>query len=89
MLNLTIPMGSDPYTGATVGYPILGLVYSLATLIQGLALSVRRLHDRNMSGWWILIAFIPLIGSIVLLVFYVLPGTTGDNKFGPDPKAGG
>lgn len=89
MVGLTIPIMTDPYTGAAVGYPILGLVYSLATLIQSLALSVRRLHDRNMSGWWILIAFIPLIGGLVLLVFYILPGTQGDNKFGPDPKAGG
>ena len=46
---------------------------------------MRRLHDTDKSGWLILLGLIPLIGSIILLVFYVLPGTKGPNKFGPDP----
>ena len=48
--------------------------------------TARRLHDTDRSAWWILIGLIPLIGAIVLLVFYLLPGTTGPNKFGADPK---
>ena len=87
MVGLTLPIATDPYTGAAIGYPILGLVWGLATLVQGIALVVRRLHDRNMSGWWIFIALIPLIGGLILLVNYFLPGTAGENKFGPDPKA--
>jgi uncharacterized membrane protein YhaH (DUF805 family) len=53
-----------------VGSPdVIVLLYSLATLIPGIAVSVRRLHDIGRSGWWLLIAFVPLIGAIVLLVF--------------------
>lgn len=66
--------------------PIYGL-YAIAVLIPGLAVSVRRLHDIDRSGWWLLIAFIPLIGAIVLIVWACSEGTRGDNRFGADPKA--
>ena len=49
-------------------------------------MSIRRLHDTDRSGWWLLIALIPLLGSLVLLVFFVLEGTAGDNGHGADPK---
>ena len=65
---------------------LVNLAFSLAMFIPSLAVSFRRLHDTDRSAWWILIGLIPLIGAIVLLVFYILPGTTGPNKFGPDPK---
>jgi len=65
---------------------ILGLLYSLAILIPGIAVSVRRLHDTNRSGWWILISLIPLIGFIVLLVFLVQDSQPGQNQYGPNPK---
>jgi uncharacterized membrane protein YhaH (DUF805 family) len=71
------------------GIPFLLLcLYSLAVFIPNLAVSVRRLHDSDRSGWWILIAFVPFIGGIWLLVLYLLSGTPGPNRFGPDPKAG-
>ena len=71
-----------------IGYgPIYGL-YALAVLLPSLAVSVRRLHDTDRSGWWLLIALIPFLGGIVLLVFMVLEGNHSDNRFGPDPKAG-
>lgn len=57
-----------------------------------LAVSVRRLHDTNRSGWFYLLSIIPIvnyIGSIVLLVFYCLDGDAGPNQFGPDPKGRG
>lgn len=66
--------------------PVYGL-YALAVLIPGIAVSVRRLHDIDRSGWWLLILLIPLIGAIVLLVWACMGGTQGDNRFGPDPKA--
>jgi uncharacterized membrane protein YhaH (DUF805 family) len=47
----------------------------------------RRLHDTNRSGWWILIGLIPIVGPIILLVFYATEGDAGDNQYGPDPKA--
>ncbi|WP_084420570.1 DUF805 domain-containing protein [Henriciella litoralis] len=65
---------------------VLGLFY-LAILIPGLAIAVRRLHDTDRSGWWLLITFIPF-ASIVLLVFFCMAGTVGPNKYGPDPKGG-
>jgi uncharacterized membrane protein YhaH (DUF805 family) len=72
------------YAGSNIG--LLSGIYSLAVLIPTLAVTVRRLHDIDRSGWWIFISLIPLIGSIVLLVFELLPGTPGSNRFGPDPK---
>lgn len=66
---------------------LLSSLYSLAVLLPSIAVSVRRLHDIDRTGWWILIAFIPLIGAIVLIVFAVLDSTPGDNRYGPNPKA--
>lgn len=64
---------------------ILLLVFWLGSLIPSLAVLVRRLHDQDKSGWWILLAFVP-IASLVLLVFMFLDGTPGPNRFGEDPK---
>jgi uncharacterized membrane protein YhaH (DUF805 family) len=70
----------------SIGYgPIYG-VFALAMFLPGLAVSVRRLHDVNKSGWMMLIALIPLIGAIWLLVLFVTEGTRGPNKYGLDPK---
>lgn len=68
-------------------------IYALGTIIPNIAVTVRRLHDRDMSGWWylgmIVASFIPIVGllaSIAFLVLMFLPGTSGSNRFGPDPK---
>ena len=58
----------------------------LGLLIPSIAVAIRRLHDTNRSAWWILISFIPVIGALVLIIFYVLDGTPGPNKYGEDPK---
>lgn len=71
--------------GENLGF--LSTLYYIAVFIPYLAVIVRRLHDTDRSGWWILIAFIPIVGVIVLLVFLILAGKHGDNRFGPDPKA--
>lgn len=71
---------------AEQGMGILGAIYALAMLIPALAVGVRRLHDTDRSGWWLLLGLVPVIGAIVLLVFMVLDGTPGDNRFGPNPK---
>jgi len=65
---------------------VSGLV-SLALLIPGIAVTVRRLHDTNKSGWFILVALIPFIGWIYLLYLLVLEGDKASNQYGPDPKA--
>ena len=70
-----------------VGYGPFYILYSLAMLIPGIAVSVRRLHDIGKSGWYILLALIPCVGGIILLVFDLTPGDTFENEYGPDPKA--
>ena len=67
--------------------PILSLVVGLGLFLPNLAVSIRRLHDTGRSGWWILIGLIPLIGFIVLIVFYVQDSDPTENQFGPSPKA--
>jgi phosphonate transport system substrate-binding protein len=64
------------------------LVYSLLTLLPSLAVWVRRLHDTNRNGWWILIGFVPLVGNVVMLVFLCSKGTDGTNDYGPAPIGG-
>ncbi len=79
----------DTLLGTTTGVSSFGLlsgIYSLAVIILTLAVTVRRLHDIDRTGWWILINLIPLVGTIVLLVFALMPGTPGSNQYGPDPK---
>lgn len=66
--------------------PIAG-IFILATILPNIAVSVRRLHDLGKSGWWWWIIFIPLIGFILLLVWYASKGTDGDNGHGADPLA--
>ena len=70
--------------GENLGF--LGTLYYIAVIIPFLAVIIRRLHDTDRSGWWFLIAFIPIVGVIILLVFLILDGTKGENRFGPDPK---
>ncbi len=66
---------------------VLGTIFSLATLLPSIAVDVRRLHDLDKSGWWLLIGLIPMIGWIILIVWFASKGTSGDNRFGPDPLA--
>lgn len=74
------------FVDAAVGASgILAFFVGLGFFLPNLAVSVRRLHDTDRSGWWLLILFLPLIGAIVVFVFYVLRGTAGENRFGPDP----
>ena len=62
------------------------VLFGLAIIIPTLALWMRRLHDTGKSGWWLLINIIPVVGSIVLLIFALLDSQPGDNKYGPNPK---
>jgi uncharacterized membrane protein YhaH (DUF805 family) len=65
---------------------ILLYLYMLAILIPSLAVTVRRLHDTNRSGWWWFINFIPVIGFIILIVFLAQDSQPGENQYGPNPK---
>lgn len=63
-------------------------IYSLFILMPSIAVMVRRLHDTNRSGWWFLMALVP-IANIVLIVFLAQEGCSGSNQFGPNPKEEG
>src|SRR4051794_17813646 len=65
---------------------VLGGIYGLAVLVPTLAVGVRRLHDTDRTGWWWLLWLIPIVGQIILIVFWALEGTPGPNQYGPDPK---
>ena len=66
-----------------IAYIFLGI--TLFTLIPAISAGVRRLHDTNRSGFFLLISFIPFIGGLILLFFLIPEGTNGKNRFGPDP----
>lgn len=70
-----------------LGTSFLQLIYAVGVLLPSLGVAVRRLHDTDRSGWWILIALIPLVGTIILIVFLATEGKRHDNSYGPDPKA--
>lgn len=79
-------------TDISLGGDSMGLLsglYSLLIFLPSLAVTVRRLHDIDRSGWWLLLYVVPVVGVLVILVFTVLDGTQGNNEFGPDPKAPG
>ena len=81
--------GGDGIAEDTLPNPmdnILSTIYSLAILIPSISVTTRRLHDVDKSGWWQLLHFILFIGSIVILIWMLKPGTTGSNRFGDDPK---
>ena len=86
--------GRDPSVLSMIFFGLYGIFY-LAIIIPSIAVAVRRLHDRNMSGWWFLgfmllslVPFVGFIASIAMLVIFCLKGTDGENKFGPDPLKG-
>jgi len=79
-----------PSAGSMTGMGIAGIlvfIYALAVFVPNLAVMVRRLHDQDKTGWLVLLILVPAIGPLILLVFMLMEGTRGDNKYGPDPKA--
>jgi uncharacterized membrane protein YhaH (DUF805 family) len=77
----------DSLLGMSSNLGILSSLFALGMLLPSIAVSVRRLHDTDRSGWWMLLCFVPLIGGIVLLVFFVQDSQAGANRFGESPKA--
>jgi uncharacterized membrane protein YhaH (DUF805 family) len=71
-----------PLLGFLVG--IVNFVFGLAIIIPSFTVAVRRLHDTNKTGWLMLLVLIPIVGWIILLVFYIQKGTPGGNKYGPE-----
>ena len=81
---------ADTLTGNSSTFGWLGgpleVLFTLATIIPSLALGVRRLHDINRTGWWLLLWFVLLIGWIVLILWAIERGDKGANKYGLDPR---
>lgn len=73
-------------TVLTAIVPDLVGIWNLVILVPGFAISVRRLHDIGKSGWWVLLNFIPLVGSIIIIIWFC-KDSTEDNQWGPNPKA--
>lgn len=69
------------------GPDLYGIVFIAATILPCIAVSTRRLHDVNRSGWWQLLIFLPVIGWLVLLAWSLRRGDAGTNRFGRDPRA--
>jgi len=81
-----VDMGLGTFN-AEFGWGVLSGIYILAVFLPTIGVAIRRLHDTDRSGWWILISLIPFIGAIWIFVLLVLDGTAGQNQYGPDSKA--
>lgn len=86
LANVLISVVLSVLGGASDLFSVLSVLYSLAVLIPGIALSVRRLHDIDKSGWFLLLVLIPIIGSIILIVWAATDGTKGPNTYGASEK---
>lgn len=82
----TVTTAPGEFSANFAGGP-LSMIWSLLNLLPSIAAGIRRLHDTDRSGWWLFIALIPLVGFILLIVWYATKGTAGANRFGPDPLA--
>lgn len=71
-------------TGGDTTIPVA--FYGLAVFLPALGVTIRRLHDTGRSGWWVLIALIPILGHLILLILLALEGQSGTNEYGPNPK---
>jgi uncharacterized membrane protein YhaH (DUF805 family) len=85
-LDVQLGTGIDlDSSGSQTG--VITLAWYIIEILPSISVSVRRLHDRNRSGWWYWFVFLPIVGPIVLLIWYCSRGTQGENRFGPDPLA--
>lgn len=84
LMAVDFGLGTQFESMPTVGF--LGTLYNLIVFIPSLALNIRRLHDVNKSGWYLLLIFLPIIGWIWLFILTLTDGTRGQNEYGDDPK---
>lgn len=83
-----VVIGAVAATGSTVLTLIFGIaviVIMLGLIVPAIAVAIRRMHDTGRSGWWLLIGFVPVVGGLVILFFFVQRGTVGANAWGADP----
>ncbi|HWZ10698.1 MAG TPA: DUF805 domain-containing protein [Xanthobacteraceae bacterium] len=89
LFNVLAQVVTEIIDNAVIGMSVTTAIFSLAVLLPGIAVAARRLHDVDRTGWWLLLAFVPVIGLIVLVIWFCTKGTDGSNRFGPDPLPGG
>jgi uncharacterized membrane protein YhaH (DUF805 family) len=89
LANFIVVVALGILAGIADIFTILYFLYAIALFIPSLAVAVRRLHDTDKSGWFILLGLIPIVGFIILIVFYATEGTNGPNSYGaaPEPAA--
>jgi uncharacterized membrane protein YhaH (DUF805 family) len=85
LFSILVAIGANIIDAILGTWGVVNGLAALALLLPGLSVSIRRLHDTDHSGWWLLIGLIPIIGFIVLLVFYLRDSDPGENKYGPPP----
>ena len=76
---------ADSVVRKVLGFGLFGMIYALVVLVPGVAVSIRRLHDTDRSGWWLLLAFVPIVG-LVLIWFMAQDSVAGTNRYGQNPK---
>jgi uncharacterized membrane protein YhaH (DUF805 family) len=87
LFTLLVAFGAGMIDGAfNLNADVIAYLWALAILLPGLAVSVRRLHDTDMSGWWLFALMIPFIGGVLLIAWFISEGTLGTNRFGADPR---
>lgn len=86
LFNMIISFVLELVEGLFGGPGILYMIYGLAVLIPGLAVSVRRLHDVGKSGWFLFILLVPIVGAIWILILHCTDSLPGENQYGPNPK---
>ncbi len=86
LINLGVTVGLSVIEGV-IGLPaVLSGLYGLAVLLPAIGVAIRRLHDTGRAGWWILMCFVPIVGFIVLVIFYAQDSQPGSNQYGANPK---
>jgi uncharacterized membrane protein YhaH (DUF805 family) len=84
LINTVISVILDVVIPGTTGQ-VLGAIYALAVLLPSIGVGIRRLHDTNRTGWWLLVSLVPIVGWIWIIVLLALAGDGGSNRYGPPP----
>jgi uncharacterized membrane protein YhaH (DUF805 family) len=87
LANLIVSVILSLLSRASVIFMVLYIIYGLAVIIPSIAVSIRRLHDTGKSGWFLFLYLIPLVGFIILVVFFATAGNPGVNQYGPPPPS--
>jgi len=85
LFNILVQIFLNLLTSMAAAFAFLSLIVMLGLLVPGIAVGVRRLHDLGKSGWWLLLGFIPIVGAIVLIYWFIQPGEDQPNDWGPNP----